>query len=293
MNTVIEIPFLQRQFKHFTLDIKGLSVEKGTVTGLIGANGSGKSTLFFTLMNILQADNGSFKLFGKDMKNKETEIKERIGYAGGHLYDAFSHLTVSQLAGLVSHWYSNWDKKYYQSLIKKYQINPKEKYGNCSTGTKKKVEFVFALAHKPELLLLDEPTANVDMLSQQMMREDLLDYMEKETNTIFMSTHNQEEVKRLCDYICFIENGQIKGIYEKDDLQNRWAVLWISHLPEILKNDPRVSLIGTEPLQILTNRLPELQEALISQQAEITHVKRLEIAEIMKYTLAEEKTLQS
>src|SRR5699024_7973615 len=188
--------------------------------------------------------------------------KERIGYAGGRLYEAFDHLTISKLAELISHWYPNWDVVYYETLLERYQINPKEKYANCSDGTKKKIEFVFALTRHPELLLLDEPTANVDMLSQQKMQEDLINYMEKGDNTIVIATHSQEEIKQSCDYICFLKNGQIEGIYEKDDIQNRWARLWLLELPSSVKNDPSVWMVEEEPLQIITDRLPELQEEL-------------------------------
>ncbi|MGP4040061.1 ABC transporter ATP-binding protein [Gracilibacillus sp. D59] len=285
MSQVIEIQSLVKQYKNFKLGHLDLAIETGTVVALLGSNGSGKSTLLQMLMNLRKPNNGNIKLFGIDINEHEVKVKERIGYAGGALYEAFKQLTVDGLAELVRHWHTNWDHAYYEKLITRYDINRKEKLAHCSMGTKKKVEFVLAMAHHPKLLLLDEPTANVDLISQQRMREDLSQFMEDDQNTIVMATHQQEEVKQLCDYICLLDDGQIKDMFEKDEVQHRWARLWLSHLPDHLNDDVRVWQIEDSPVQIVTNQLLEIEEELKQQHIEITHVKRLELHEIMEYIL--------
>ncbi|WP_018932181.1 ABC transporter ATP-binding protein [Gracilibacillus lacisalsi] len=285
MNLAVEIQSLVKTYNNFKLGPLDLKVEKGMVIGLLGSNGSGKSTLLQTIMKLRNPDNGSIQVLGMDINQHEVQVKERIGFAGGGLYEAFKQLTIDGLAELVGHWYRNWDQQYYTLLTERYNINRKEKFAHCSMGTKKKVEFVLAMAHHPELLILDEPTASVDLISQQRMREDLSQFMEDGDHTIVMATHLQEEVKQLCDYICLLDNGEIKDMFEKDELQNRWARLWLSDLPDHFKDDIRVWQIEESPTQIVTNQLVELEKELQQQQIEINQVKRLELHEILEYIL--------
>ncbi|SFL93395.1 ABC-2 type transport system ATP-binding protein [Gracilibacillus orientalis] len=285
MNQVVEIQSLEKRYKNFKLGQLDLAIEAGTVVALLGSNGSGKSTLLQLLIKLRQPDNGNVKLFGMNINEQEVQVKERIGYVGSGLYEAFNKFTVDGLSELVGHWYTNWDQAYYEMLINRYDINRKEKFAHCSMGTKKKIEFVLAMAHHPKLLLLDEPTANVDLISQQRMREDLSQFMEDDQHTILMATHQQEEVKQLCDYICLLADGQIKDMFEKDEVQQRWARVWLSHLPNQLKDDVRVWQIEESPTQIVTNQLLDIEKELKQQHIEITHVKRLELHEIMEYIL--------
>ncbi|QGH32960.1 ATP-binding cassette domain-containing protein [Gracilibacillus salitolerans] len=285
MKSAVEIQSLVKTYNNFKLGPLDLTVEEGMVVALLGSNGSGKSTLLQTIMKLKNHDYGNVKVLGMDINEHEVQVKERIGYAGGGLYGAFNQLTVDGLAELVGHWYTNWDQAYYERLINRYDINRKEKFAHCSMGTKKKVEFILAMAHHPKLLLLDEPTANVDMISQQRMREDLSLFMADDQHTIVMATHLQEEVKQLCDYICLLDNGQIKDMFEKDEVQYRWARIWLSHFPDLLKDDGRVWQIEESPVQIVTNQLSELEKELQQQQIEIIHVKHLDLHEIMEYIL--------
>lgn len=285
MNPVVDIQSLEKKYKHFKLGPLDLKIMEGTVVAIIGPNGSGKSTLFQTIMRLRQPLNGNVTLFGMDVNEHEVQVKDHIGYAGSRLYEAFNQLTVDELAELVGRWYTNWDQAYYERLINRYDINRDEKIAHCSDGTRKKIELILAIAHHPKLLLLDEPTVNVDIISQQRMREDLLKFMEQDDHTIIIATHMQEEVKQLCDYICLLDNGEIKGMFEKDEVQHRWARIWVSHLPSDIKNDARVLLVEEEPPQMVTNQLPELEKELDRKEIAITHVKRLELHEIMEYIL--------
>ncbi|SHN30520.1 ATP-binding cassette domain-containing protein [Gracilibacillus kekensis] len=283
MNPVIKVNSVEKEYKHFHLGPIDFEVEKGTVVAVVGANGSGKSTLFKTLMGLAQPDNGYVQLFGLEEQKQVVDVKNRIGFAGSGLYHAFSQLTVNKLAEFVSHWYTTLEKDYYEHLLNRYEINGKEKFANCSLGTQKKVEFVLAMAHRPQLLLLDEPSANVDMLSQRRMREDLKSFMEQEENSIVISTYIQDEVKQMCDYICILDDGKIKGFFEKDEIRHLWARLWISSLPDQLKNDPRIWKVEEHPLQVITNQLPDIEEELLKCQVDIIRIKRLELDDIMEY----------
>ncbi|WP_062048912.1 AAA family ATPase [Bacillus sp. JCM 19034] len=177
----------------------------------------------------------------------------------------------------------SWDQKWYDALIKRYEIDSKEKYRNCSTGTKRKVDFILALAHHPAILLLDEPTSGVDLVSQRKMKDDLLRFMEEGMRSILIATHQQEEIKQLSDYICFMNKGQIIDHLEKEQLQERWARIWISSLPKELKQHPNVKQVSEEPFQLVTNDLPGIESVLERLNVQITHRQRLDLDEVMEY----------
>lgn len=164
---ILSINELSKRYKKFSFGPLDLQIERGTVVALVGPNGSGKSTFFRLIMNLVRADKGTVKCFGKCMNMYEMACKQKIGYVAGDLFQILGHLTIQKLADLVSYWYPSWNWKRYAELIDRYEIDEQEKYANCSTGTKKKVDFIFAMAHDPELLLLDEPSSGVDMVSQR------------------------------------------------------------------------------------------------------------------------------
>ncbi|PGT80931.1 ABC transporter ATP-binding protein, partial [Bacillus sp. AFS040349] len=257
MNTsVLEVKGLEKKFKHFKLGPLNFTLEKGMAVALLGDNGSGKSTFFRLLMNILQTEAGTISMFGENINENETESKRRIGYIGD-LFEPFSSLKVKELAKLISRWYPNWDHDRYTHFINRYNINENEKFGKCSKGTKKKVEFVFSICHNPDILLLDEPSANLDIMSQRKLKEDLIHFMEDGEKSIVLATHNMDDVRQICDYITILEKGNILHSFEKDEIHEKWARLWITELPNELKNHPSivsVNTINSTSIEVVTNQ---------------------------------------
>lgn len=283
MNTsAIEIKGLEKHYKKFSLGPLDLQVDKGAVVALLGGNGSGKSTLFRIVMNILQKDKGSISLLGKNMKENEVELKQKIGFVGD-LLEPFGHLTIKELANHISYWYPTWDAEYYQYLLSRYKMDEKEKYGKCSKGMKKKAEFIFSISHHPEILLLDEPTSGIDIVSQRKMKEDLTLFMENGEKSILLSTHIMEEVKQLGDYIYLLDEGKIVYSFEKDDIYDNWAKIWVTELPEKIKVHPNIVHVANSPLQITTNDFQQVQQELESHNVTISHIQRLTLEEVIEY----------
>ena len=142
-NFLLKIDQLTKTFKYFEFGPIDVRVEPGTITALIGSNGSGKSTFFRLVMQLFQPNSGHILYFNGELDSNDSRIKQDMGYAGGDLYQAFGQLSIRELANLVRYWYENWDEQKYQELVDRYQINQKEKYTNSSTGTKKKIAFIF------------------------------------------------------------------------------------------------------------------------------------------------------
>ncbi|WP_170885615.1 ABC transporter ATP-binding protein [Bacillus alkalicellulosilyticus] len=284
MNTsMIDIQGMTKQYKKFTFGPIDFKVEAGTAVAIIGANGSGKTTFFRMMMNLLQTDVGSIRFFGKKLSEEETEIKKQIGYAG-ELLEPFHYLTIKDLSSLISYWYSNWDHQQYKYLLERYNIDESQKYGKCSKGTKKKVEFVFSLCHEAKLLLLDEPSAGVDMISQQKMKEDLMNYMEDGERSIVLATHNIDEVKQLCDFITIIDNGKLISTMNKDDIHDKWARLWVSHLLD--EEHPHILKVEETPPQIITDHLPLIEKELEERGISISHSNRLSLEEVVEHLIS-------
>ncbi|MCT8136739.1 ABC transporter ATP-binding protein [Anaerobacillus sp. CMMVII] len=290
MNTsMATIKSLTKQYKKFTLGPLDFQIEKGTAIALVGPNGSGKSTFFRLLLNIIQHDGGTIQLFGKDIVENETEIKQKVGYVGD-LLEPFAHVTIKELATLISYWYPSWNQKQYVHFLQRYNIDETAKYGKCSKGTKKKVEFIFSLCHSPELLLLDEPTAGVDIGSQRKIKEDLLNFMEDGDKSLILATHSVDEIKQLCDYITILHEGKIIHSLNKDEIYERWSRVWVSEVTDPIRSHPNVLDIDGPPLQIVTNDRTTLEVALKNELISITHTQRLSLEEVIEHLIETNKS---
>ncbi|MDQ0253466.1 ABC-2 type transport system ATP-binding protein [Evansella vedderi] len=279
---VLNINGLTKNYKKFSLGPLDLQIEKGTAVAIVGANGSGKSTLFRLLMNVLQPEAGSIEWFGQNLLRKETEIKGEVGYVGDML-EPFGHLKIKELAALVSHWFPSWDEKYYSQLIKRYQVDEEVKFGKSSKGTKKKVELVLAMSHRPSVLLLDEPSAGLDISSQRKMKEDLISFMEDGEKSIILATHNVEEVKQICDFITILRDGKEVCTFMKDDIYDNWGRIWVEKFPQGLKNNPNIIAYEENPPQIVTNNIREMEDLLQTEQVRIINMQRVNLEEVIEY----------
>ena len=285
--SVLEVKGLEKHYKNFSFGPVDFKIEKGTAVALVGGNGSGKSTFFRLLMNILQAEAGTVHLFGNNMKENEIDIKRKIGFIGDML-EPFSALKIKEIAGLVSYWYPTWDKERYTDLLHRYKINENEKFGKCSKGTKKKVEFVLSICHQPDILLLDEPSANVDIVSQRKMKEDLIQYMEDGEKSIILATHIMDDVRQICDYVSIIDNGKVIYSFEKDEIHEKWATIWIEELPSKLKNHPNIMKVkNSSSIQVVTNDISKLESDLQAYNMTIQHEERVTLEEVLEYLIEE------
>ncbi|MDT8860548.1 ABC transporter ATP-binding protein [Alkalihalobacillus sp. MEB130] len=278
---------LTKHYKKFTLGPIDFQIEEGTAVAIVGANGSGKSSFFRLLMNLLQPDEGSITLFDQSMNESEAEIKRKIGYSGGML-EPLGYLTVKEISSFFAYWYPTWDQEYYVNLINRYEIDTGMKFGKCSTGIKKRVEFIFSLSHHPTLLLLDEPSSGVDIVSQKKMKEDLIDFMEKGERSIVMATHSIDEVNSICDWITVFEKGQIIQSFNKDEIFEKWARVWVTDMTETIKQHPNFLELDVEPLQIVTNNWSEMEKELEKEGIAISHFQKMTLEEGLEYIISSE-----
>lgn len=214
--------------EHFSLGPLELSIPKGYVTAIVGPNGSGKSTLFQMIMNTVKPEQGNIEVLGQPLNEEnDDELKQQIGYLSEKMTTFDHYLKGSEKASFHAKWYRNWNDDTYRRLLSSLTARDDIQLKKMSRGMRRKFDFTLAMSHHPQLLLLDEPSSGLDPIAWKTMIEVLHQYMENEQNTVLMATHIVDEVKRLADFIVFLIDGQVQGMFEKDELLQSWSTFFI------------------------------------------------------------------
>ncbi len=207
-HNAIQIRGLEKTFRRFKLGPLDLNVPTGSIYGLIGPNAAGKTTTIDLIMNMGRKDAGSISVFGLDHIENEVAIKQRIGYVSPEI--SFKPWKkVKRLIHFVRRFYPTWDDLYCQSLLEKLQIGWDDRIASMSFGSRVKLAVILALSHKPDLLLLDEPTIGIDAVSKKQIFSELLAAVQQEDRTVLISSHSLADIERFADSIGMIKNGKI------------------------------------------------------------------------------------
>ncbi len=220
---MIRLENVKKQYKQFELDCS-LQVKPGQITGLIGENGAGKSTTFKLILDLIHKDEGRIEVFGKSVSELSNEDKENIGVV---LSDSgFSgYITVKDIIKIMSALYSQFDKTTFLNECEKYRIPLNKKIKEFSTGMKTKLKMLVAISHGAKLLILDEPTAGLDVVARDEFLEMLQDYMSKGEHSILISSHISSDLENLCDDFYMIHDGKIVMHEETHVLLSEYGIL--------------------------------------------------------------------
>lgn len=221
---MLKIEHLEKHYDTFSLDCS-LEVKPGIVTGLIGQNGAGKSTTFKAILGLISIDGGSVTIFGKDIKNFTPEDKEDFGVV---LSDSgFSgYLTIKDIIPVLKNLYHNFDYPFFVEQTQRFQLPLDKKIKDFSTGMKAKLKVLVAISHNAKMLILDEPTAGLDVIARDELLEMLREFMEKdEERSILISSHISSDLETLCDDLYMIHEGKIILHEDTDVLLSDYALL--------------------------------------------------------------------
>lgn len=271
MDNIVEVRNLKKRYRGFLLDNVSFSVPKGSVLGLIGPNGAGKTTTIKILMNMVRANAGEVKIFGLDHTENEKAIKNRIGYVGEDQF-YYGDKTVAWTGNFVSGFFDQWDKNKYQKFLTDFAISRTKKISELSKGMKVKFSLALALAHNPDLILLDEPTAGLDPIIRREVLEILRGLSVDENKSAIISSHITDDISRIADYVSFLIEGKIRLSGEKDEHLSNWKRIHFkdgalnSTVLDSLKNRKK-HMFG---LSGVTDRYPEIQDSLAEGLAEET-----------------------
>ena len=220
---MIRLENAQKHYKEFDLDCS-LEVRPGQITGLVGENGAGKSTTFKLILGLIRDDGGTIEVFGKPIQQMTQKDKENMGVV---LSDSgFSgYVTVKDLLPVMSSLYSKFNKDSFLKNCEKYKIPLNKKIKEFSTGMKTKLKMLVAISHEADLLILDEPTAGVDVIVRDEFIQMLQEYMANGQRSILISSHISTDLENLCDDLYMIHDGRIIMHEDTDVLLSEYAVL--------------------------------------------------------------------
>ncbi len=217
---MIELTELTKYYgNHRGIEGVNLTVPKGALFGFIGPNGAGKSTTIRTLMGLLKPTSGQGLVFGQDMVKHGQAIRKRIGYLPSEVayYERMNSRDLLEYSG---RFYGKVDQDRLKYLIDWFDLDATKSVEDLSFGNRKKVGIIQALLHRPELLILDEPTTGLDPLMQARFFQ-LLKEENKAGTTVFFSSHTLSEVQQFCETVAVIREGEILEVSPVDELRKK------------------------------------------------------------------------
>ena len=223
----LEIQKLTKSYPGFTLDNLNLTLPSGCIMGLVGENGAGKSTTIKLLLDIIQKDKGSIRIFGREMTADAKDIRNDIGVVLDSPYFP-EVLKGEQINKIMKNIYSNWNEETFFSLLKKFSVDETKPVKTLSKGMKMKLSIAVALSHNAKLLILDEPTNGLDPVVRDEIIELLYEFTRNPMNSVLISSHIVTDLEKLCDYVAFLHNGRLLVCDEKDRLLEKYCVIHCS-----------------------------------------------------------------
>lgn len=208
-DAVIHVENLTRRFGAKTaLNSVTLSLPRGGVYGLVGANGAGKTTLIKHILGLLQAESGSVRIFGLDPVADPVAVLSRIGYLSEE-NDLPGWMRVDELIRYSRAFYPSWDDRFAEELRESFALDPAAKIKSLSKGQKSRAGLLVALAYRPELLVLDEPSSGLDPIVRRDILGAVMRTIADEGRTVLFSSHLLDEVEQVADHVTMIREGTI------------------------------------------------------------------------------------
>ena len=214
---------ITKQYKNFMLGPVDLTVPAGSIVGLIGENGAGKTTLLKILCGVNRADSGTAELLGGSPADPATRARLGVVFEDAFFYGSFTAAQVGHsLAGVYG---AQWNGEAYNDYLHRFGLDTGKKLKEYSRGMGLKLSLAAALAHDPELLVLDEATAGLDPVVRGELMDLFLEFIQDERHSIIMSSHITADLEQVADSIAYLHNGQLLFCENKDDLLQSYGVL--------------------------------------------------------------------
>lgn len=293
---VIELKNLTKKFGKFSaLKKTNFKVNEGEIHGFLGPNGAGKSTTIRILLGFIEKTQGDAKLFGTDVHKGNIEHRKRIGYLPSDISFPIN-MTGEQVLKFALESRGIKASKRVDELKEILDVDLSKKMKNYSKGNKQKIGIIQALAHDPELLILDEPTTGLDPLMQNIFNKLLLEEKLK-GKTIFMSSHILSDVENICDKVTMIQHGKILmtdnfNTLKKNKIKRVSIIYRDKEIPDFSKFKEVSNLISEENKLSFDVKgdLNHILSNLINLNIEDIEIKPLSLDEIfMNYYRSKEK----
>jgi ABC-2 type transport system ATP-binding protein len=230
-NSIVIVQNVTRRYGvSLALNDVSLEVPPGAVLGLVGANGAGKTTLIKHVLGLLRAQSGTVRVFGLNPVATPLKVLSRLGYLSEDR-DLPPWMTVGELLRYSQAFYPSWDRAYAERLREQFYLDPAARVRNLSKGELAKAGLLVALAHRPELLVLDEPSSGLDPVVRRELLEAVVRSVASEGRTVLFSSHLLDEIARVSDRVAMLASGRLVLHGALDEiLENHRR--WVVRLPE-------------------------------------------------------------
>ncbi len=279
----LQLEGVGKTYPFFSLEDIDLAVPAGTIAGLIGANGAGKSTTIRILIGLVQQDRGLVRVLGHDMRQDQVAAKQQVGFVSEDI-QLYKSATLAWHIELVRSIFGHWDSAYSEQLLHRFDLKPGQKIGQLSRGGRVKAVLLLALARRPRLLVLDEPTAGLDPIARREVLRALSEVVADEDRTVLFSSQNTLDIEQISDQITFIDRGRVLDSADKESLLESWRSIRarvppgvvLPSLPGVRRDggSDRVAILKANPFE------PAMVEALQACGATVEAVERMTLEEI-------------
>lgn len=293
--SVIAIKELSRKFaQKQALDNITLAIPTGCVFGLIGANGAGKTTLLRHILGMHYAQQGSVRVFGYDPVAHPAEVLRRIGYMSENR-DLPNWMRVGDLIQYTSSFYQGWDASYADELRRMFDLDPKARVRNLSRGQRARTCLLLALAHRPELLVLDEPSSGLDPVVRRDILGAIIRTIAGDGRTVLFSSHLLDEVERVADSVAIMHQGRIQLCGDLNQIKESHRRLTIRfaerHLSQpVLANTLNCSGSEHEWTYYCLGHLHDVRQSAAMLGAEIVEESHLTLDELFMASVSRQNT---
>ena len=217
---VIELRGVRKSFgKTPVLRGVDLSVPPGQTFAFLGRNGAGKTTTIRMLLGLIAPDEGDVRVLGIDPRKEPLEIRRRVGYVAED-QQMFGWMRVGQLLSFAEPFYPTWDRAWARQLCERFELPLNARVRHLSKGQGVRVALLLALAHRPELVILDDPTLGLDPIMRKEFLRDLVTYLQDEKVSVFFSSHLLYEIEPVADSVVILDHGKVVRQSATDDLRS-------------------------------------------------------------------------
>jgi ABC-2 type transport system ATP-binding protein len=215
---------LEKAYPDFELGGIDLELPEGSVMGLIGPNGAGKSTTMRILVGLVRQDRGEAVVLGRSMPSDQVAVKRDVGFASEDMR-LYGQASIRWHMDFVRSIHPGWDEAYATSLLKRFDLRPHQKVKGLSHGQRVKATLLLALAHRPRLLILDEPTVGLDPVARHEVLGEFMDVLSDSDRSILFSSQITQDVEQISDVIAFIDRGRLIESRDKESYLDSWRRL--------------------------------------------------------------------
>jgi ABC-2 type transport system ATP-binding protein len=290
MELAIECHNLCKHYPHFELSNVDLTVPTGSVMGFVGPNGAGKSTTMRILMGLVTPDEGTVSMLGYKMPSDQIKAKQEVGFVAEDMR-LYAGQTLGFHMDFMQSVYPAWDAAYADELLNRFDLIKEQKTKGYSHGQRVKAMLLLALARKPKLLILDEPTTGLDPAARHEILQQLMEVLEDESRTVLFSSHNTLDIEQVSDHITFIVNGRINSSNDKETFLDSWRRIRLEYAPGV-EPDPKTTVTCQKSgslTVITTNQFSEGLLEKINNGACVHAVERMNLEEIFLASVDKEK----